>query len=164
MSHSFDQNANETSNVSNSFTFLGISLLVLVTWTIIMTIYEHLKPNAANSNELLSSFSLKKNISSLMSLDRSNPADTINCLHGFRAISLIAILYVHTYIFRFMFTSGNEEVINDFIQTSAALNIASLSLLVEVFFVISATLFTRSTLKALTKWVNWGFWVRVGQI
>jgi len=148
LAENFDKKLFRSEGIAISFIVLCIFILGVVTLAIYATIYDQFKPNSG-ANELLMSFSLKKRLSNLISLDQSKPADAISCLHGIRAISEIAIVYHHAYVFRIMTPSRDQTVFNKFLKTPMATVNGVLSFFVEPFFIISAMLFTRSMLKAL---------------
>ena len=142
--------------VDDNSSFKTTKLLIvtgsLITFLLFLAIYATFLDFRASKtqSDLLSAFSLKKNIKNLFSFDQSTPEDAIHCFNGLRAISTLSIIYLHSYFFRIL-QPTDKIVFNDWVQTRAASAVSSLSTMVDTFFVISAALFTRTMLKELDR-------------
>ena len=152
-------NLNESSALESDDNLCGnvekISTLALATGGLItcligLAIYATFRDFKASKNrsDLLSAFSLKKNIKNLFNFDQSTPKDAIHCFHGFRTLSLFSIIYLHTYFFRAMHPS-DEEAYNEWMKTGISSGVSTLNIAVDSFFVFSAALSTRTMLKEL---------------
>lgn len=130
----------------------SVTSFLLVVLATFGTFYD-LRANTFEKNkkrhEILQSFSLRRNFTNFFDLDQSKHASGIRCLHGIRVLSMLSIISLHTYFFRVFTPFKGSEALQEFMQTSLALTISALHILVEPFFVTSALLFTRSMLKAL---------------
>lgn len=129
----------------------GSVLTVLTALALLATFYDLCTRKRENKSrsELLKSFSLRKNLSNLFSLDQSGSKDAIHCLHGIRALSMFCIIFLHTYVFRILTPFRDEKYLNEWIKTDMASAISSLNMTVDSFFVMSATLSTKTMLKEL---------------
>lgn len=103
----------------------------------------------AKKSEVVRAFSLYSNALSLFSLERTSK--DIKCLHGLRVLSILGIIFLHTVFFRSLSWNLNYAKFEEFPNTNLGLIVASFSMLVDTFFVISAALTTRSVLKELDK-------------
>lgn len=136
----------------NSFHVFGCVTAVLVTFAILSTIYD-LKTkeiNEQNRNQSVLAFSLYKNWKSLFNLKQNNQTDVIECLSGIRVVSTFSIIFLHSVFFRiFPLTIRDETIFKAWLGFRTASSVSALNITVDSFFVISATLATKSMLKDL---------------
>lgn len=116
---------------------------------IISTFYDVRTRRKGERNQLLLSFSLYTNASSLMNMDQTRPPDAINCLHGIRAISILSIIFFHGYFYKTFSPFGKSPEISAWMETRYASTISAMNVFVDSYFVMSAALTTRSMLKDL---------------
>lgn len=127
-------------------------MLVLLGCLVIYSTFYDKKTHgkiAAERNQLLLSFSLYINGSSLMSLDQSRPSDAIKCLHGIRAISILSIIFFHGYFYQTFSPYGKSPAVEAWLRTRFASSLSAVNIFVDSYFVMSAALTTRSMLREL---------------
>jgi len=144
-----DSKPRQPQKLSKGFLALCVITFIVLILATIATTYDQFKHGTEGVNELLMSFSIRRRITNLISLDQKKSADAINCLHGIKAISVIGTFYLHAYFYRVFWPLRNRKMIREFLESDTAAKISGLNILVEFFLVISALLFTRSMLKAL---------------
>lgn len=122
--------------------------LVLATFVIMCT---HLDIRGRiNHRKLLKSFSLRANATKLFNLEENHAAGSISCLHGFRALSILMIIYFHSYFFRSFNPTLNPPVFDEWLKNDKfGATVCALNIIVDSFLVMSACLTTRSMLKEL---------------
>lgn len=103
-----------------------------------------------NPTEIFKAFSLFTNTRNLFNLDE-NKADSISAIHGIRSISIISIIFCHSYWFRAMSPYVSEKHFDEFRETKVASIATAAAISVDSFFVLSGALITRSILKELDR-------------
>lgn len=143
---------NENSTKMTVLLALSASVLaVLIVITVIGTINDQKDENGNNKASKLRSFSLRRNIRSLLSVDQKNSPNDVLCLHGMRTLCTFSIIYLHSYFYRVLAPVGQKNIYSEWGKTEVASRISSLNITVDTFFVISALLLTKSMLKDLDR-------------
>lgn len=133
---------------SLNFRALFTVLAVIATCSTLYDVRSHAVQSQKRS-QLLLSFSIYSNIQKLFSL-KSSSSD-ISCIHGIRALSLIIIVFFHSFFFRIQSSLISEENARNFVHLKFAAFLTTLPIFVESFFVMSGALFTISMLKDLKR-------------
>lgn len=138
----------ENSTSLNIFGCLTAAILTLVT---LCTVYDvrSRKHEKRSRNQVFLAFSLYKNASNLFSLKQKQSLDTIECLYGIRGISIISIIFLHSYYHRAMFPVQQPEQLTNLVERGYGRLIRGVSVSVDSFFLMSGLLVTRSILKDL---------------
>lgn len=115
------------------------------------TIYDLRTRNVAKEkrNQLLMSFSIYTNGSNLLDMTSSRSPTAINCLYGIRVLSIISIMFLHSFFYRILTPFRDEVAFSEWLKTKLASTVSAANISVDSFFVISATLVTRSMLREL---------------
>lgn len=130
----------------------GTILAILIVTTVFSTVMDcQMDDNANKRSSKVASFSLHRNVTSLLSLDQTKSPNDVLCLHGMRAMCTFSIIYLHSYFFRVMAPVGDKNLYTEWGKTEIASRISSLNITVDTFFVISAMLLTKSMLKDLDR-------------
>lgn len=103
-------------------------------------------------NKILSCFNFRKYLLSV--IDFTPNTDEITCFHGFRALALVMVVVMHSIFVIASKIEPHSELYNMKLRGNGFIHPFFLNAVVDVFFVISAILLTRSILKDLRKWVN----------
>ena len=111
---------------------------VIITWT------------QSNPQSALLSFSIGRNISNIFKI-RIPSSKTIDCLHGMRVISMMWVLYGHTFIMFIMTSTINRKNIYDFLLKPESLLVTTAFISVDTFLFISGFLVTWMGLKNVDK-------------
>lgn len=102
-------------------------------------------------NKLLAAFSVYTNGRKLIDITRQTSKNSIDCLLGLRAISVLWIMFGHRFSNQTAFPTRNRLVINEHYEHIYSTIVSSYSIAVDTFFVMGALLLTISTLNALDK-------------
>lgn len=130
----------------------GSVLAVLIVITVIATVNDYQTDENGNKKaSKFKSFSLRRNVRSLLSVDQTKSPNEVLCLHGMRAICTFSIIYLHSYFYRVLAPVGHKNMHTEWAKTEVASRISSLNITVDTFFVISALLLTKSMLKDLDR-------------
>lgn len=142
-------------NATKTVVLLALSgsvLAVLFVITGIATANDYQKDENGNKKALnFKSFSLRRNVRSLLSVDQTKSPNEVLCLHGMRTICTFSIIYLHSYFYRVLAPVGHKNMHTEWAKTEVASRISSLNITVDTFFVISALLLTNSMLKDLDR-------------
>jgi hypothetical protein len=122
--------------------------MIVVTWSTIYDVNTQ-KIETGERNKLLLSFSMYTNGKRLLSLEQSRSTDTINCLNGIRAFSILSIIFLHSFFFRTFTPFRDDSVFNEWIKTKLASSVSAINIFVDSFFVMSGLLVTKTMLKEL---------------
>ena len=136
--------------ISFNYSKLVASLAVIATLSTFYDIRSR-RVNKENRNQFLLSFSIYTNGSNLIKTTQSKSAAEISCLHGIRGLSIISIVFLHSFFFRILTPFRDEKLIKEFLGTKLASTISAGNVSVDSFFVISAMLVTRSMLRELER-------------
>jgi Nose resistant-to-fluoxetine protein, N-terminal domain len=102
-------------------------------------------PKNRKQSEITKIFSLTSNVQDL--IDTESVTGDIKCLHGLRVLSIIGIIFFHTFFHRIMFpfhTSGESPFLT---STLPGRFFVISTTFVDLFFVMSGLLTTRTILK-----------------
>lgn len=126
-----------------------VVLSAFILLVIIQTSYDVIKQKVHDEKpkKEFISFSLYTNTVNLMSLEHSNGA--IKCLDGGKVLSTFAIISFHSSYHRKFFPLMDSRMFKDYDDTLSSFITFGFHYQVEVFFVISGLLVSRSILKEL---------------
>lgn len=146
----YDQNnycktPSERFEITKSWMLMGCIVLALLALSVTGTIHDLI---GSRTNNFLMSFSLHKNVANLFNMEPPN--DTIKCLHGIRALSVVSIVFLHSYYHRALFPVQHPQQLAAFAESFYGRFVISITVSVESFFVMSGMLQTRTVLKELT--------------
>jgi peptidoglycan/LPS O-acetylase OafA/YrhL len=103
---------------------------------------------AATSN-LLKSFSIYRNGDRLVSCQQSTSLDFIHCLNGIRAVSVVCIVWGHTYFISMEQPSINGVVFQEkWTESMFAMVRQNMNIVVDTFFVMGGLLVAKQFFKA----------------
>lgn len=102
-------------------------------------------------NKLLIAFSAYTNGKKLFDVSRSKSPDSINCLHGLRAVSAMWIIFGHRFYLQQMSPLANPAEVREHYDRIYSAIFSSNTLAVDTFFIMGALLVTWSTLRSLDK-------------
>lgn len=131
----------------------GFTTAMLVLLVALSTFYDVRTHNREmkNRNQLFLSFSCYTNATNLFNIEQHQSSDEIKCLHGVRGVSIISIIFLHSYYFRAMFPIHHPNQLNDFIESAYGRFISGITVSVDSFFVMSGMLVTRTILRDLER-------------
>lgn len=89
-----------------------------------------------------------KNSKSLFDLSKSEDPDTIHCLHGLRALSIIWILVGHRYMLTFQRPIANSTAYSKWLETVFSAIVNSHTMAADTFLFMSGLLLTWSLMKS----------------
>lgn len=131
-----------------AFTLFGIIGALLIVSTVYDWYTETWK--LARSESYLA-FSILHNSQKLFAINVKPNANSINCLHGIRSLSMVWIIFSHTIMWYVFVPVLNLRKMRDFQQTAMALVFESAALSVDTFFFLSGLLISWMGLKELEK-------------
>ncbi|CRK88403.1 CLUMA_CG002180, isoform A, partial [Clunio marinus] len=128
--------------------FSIILMTFLMSTSLFYTVYDIFieKRKKINQSKGLLFFSLYTTGRKLFNLKRDGK-EVIGCLEGLRALSILHIVYFHSYFFRLLTTHSDENLLREFLRTRFAEFVSGMHMHVDTFFVISALLTTKAVLK-----------------
>ncbi|KAG5681173.1 hypothetical protein PVAND_010631 [Polypedilum vanderplanki] len=135
----------------NLYDYFAIFLFSLIIFLMVMcTIYEiSMKHKNKKTDQLLTSFSIYTNGAKLFDTTKIKSENSLNCLHGLRALSIIWIITGHR--FSNQFPWGNSIELVEFNKTFLSAIVRAHVMAVDTFFLMGALLMTLSTLKDCEK-------------
>lgn len=116
------------------------------------TIYDVsflIQGSTGDPSSLFSAFSIYRN--SLRLFDTTPNKNSINSLHGLRALSILWIMFGHRVSNQLNFPIANPPAVMDFYNHVYSVMLSSYSIAVDTFLLMAALLLTISTLKAIEK-------------
>jgi hypothetical protein len=99
--------------------------------------------------QILECFSIKSNLKSLLSVEHEK--SSITCLNGLRVISILFIILYHCVQFRFQYPFANGELLSAWNDTMFMKSMSSVTIFVDMFFIMSGLLVARSVLRGLNR-------------
>lgn len=140
----------------------GSSIILLTVLTILLiasflgTFYDvrMRRCEQKSRNKYLMAFSLHKNASNLFDVEQDQSGSAIKCLHGIRAVSIVSIIFLHSFYHRAMFPVLHPETITKLNESIFGNFVSGISVSVDSFFLMSGLLVTRTILKDLDSWVE----------
>ncbi|OAD54557.1 Nose resistant to fluoxetine protein 6 [Eufriesea mexicana] len=136
-------------SVPNETMFISLFFMAIFALTIIAACYDHYKIPA---NELLLSFSLKRNFKKLVSLERRQ--SDIATLHGVRAINAIMLLLAHKSMALFFNPYTNRTEMSEYLGKPWTVIGRAASLYTDPFIMLSGLLTSYSFIGKLKKTGN----------
>lgn len=115
------------------------------------------KTNNGLRNQILSCFSVKRNISSLFGLEE-NDAE-IKCLHGLKAVSVLLLFISLKLISMGRVPYSNRNKLTEFFNSPLSVFLRSSFLYEDIFLLVSGMLASLSLLKGVTSGVK-TFWLK----
>lgn len=79
---------------------------------------------------------------------------SIKSIHGLRGIAILTTIFIHSYWHRLMSSFLSQEEKDEFENTNFAVFLMMCTMVVDIFFVISATLASKSILKDFEGYEN----------
>jgi peptidoglycan/LPS O-acetylase OafA/YrhL len=107
------------------------------------------KFKGVQQNEFIVSFSFYTNGKNYFCLEQKKSTEVITCLNGIRALSILAIIFLHSFFYRIVTPFLDEKYCNEWLKTNFAATVLTLNIFVDTFFVMSGLLMTKSMLKEL---------------
>ena len=101
-----------------------------------------------NPNDLIISFSIYTNGKLLFDVTRSKSPDSINCLHGLRALSVFWIIFGHRFNYQRYYPVTNGVAVFEQFRHIYSVIFTAFDMPVDTFLVMGAMLMTMSTIKA----------------
>ncbi|CAO1316792.1 unnamed protein product [Diamesa tonsa] len=131
--------------------FIAIIVLSVFGFLLVLSSsYEfHLNTKKRKPHELYVAFSVFKNWKNLFDVSESENPDTIHCLHGLRAFSIIWIMVGHRYVLTFLTPIANPTAYNKWMETVFSAVVNSHTMASDTFLFISGLLITWSLMKNL---------------
>lgn len=137
--------------VSNYYLALLYIATTLVTLAVIGTFYDIKTRNqkTGDRHELFLAFSVYSNGKQLFSVQETDTKSAVNSLRGIRALSTFTIIFYHIYYHRAVYPVDDPQAVTMWSETFWGLVTFGLKLAVELFFLMSGLLVTKSILRSL---------------
>lgn len=142
------QHFSVVSEILSSRTIYSFFALLLVVSTIYDVVMRH---KQVEPNKLLIAFSVYTNGQKLFDVRDSSSPNSINCLHGLRALSVMWIIFGHRFTTQKGFPLTNPNVLQENYAHLYSAFLTAFNLAVDTFFVMGALLLTTSILNSLDK-------------
>ncbi|CAO1362003.1 unnamed protein product [Diamesa serratosioi] len=123
--------------------FFGILLLLSTSYDI------YKKTQKRKPHELYVAFSVLTNCRKLFDFRKSEDPNSIHCLHGLRALSILWIMFGHRYVLTTLTPIVNPAAYSTWLETIFSAIVNSHPMAVETFLVISGLLLTWTLMKNL---------------
>jgi hypothetical protein len=127
------------------FTIFGLLLISSTTYDVLMRQQEK------QPHKLYIAFSVYTNGQKLYDITKPKSKNSIDCLNGLRAISLMFVVFGHRIFTQFGSISTNGLKLGEFFETPVSATMVSFHIWVDTFFVMGGLLVTISILNALDK-------------
>ncbi|KAL5292653.1 hypothetical protein ACFFRR_011433 [Megaselia abdita] len=131
-----------------AFSVFGLIGLLLIVSTFYDWYTERLN---LQRNESYLAFSLIHNGQKLFAINVKPNANSINCLHGIRSLSMVWVIFGHTLLWYLLIPMMNLRKVDDWKQTAMALVFETGIISVDTFFFLSGLLISWMGLKELEK-------------
>jgi hypothetical protein len=137
-------------STSKLLVVLCVSSMTLLVLNATATIYDFkLRKFPHKRNPWLIAFSLYSNGSNLFNVIRTN--DTLPSLYCIRFLATIFVTFMHAFGYRFLFPAFDSTVVTQFLTGVFRALVIFNATSVEIFFVLSGLIATKSTMKSMKK-------------
>lgn len=139
--------------ILDTIDWIAISIFCLIGLLILCsTIYDVISKERGNLQiPGLVAFSLYVNMNILFKVSSKKSANIISCLNGIRCMSIIWIIFGHSYMINLLLPNANSKDIVEWAQTPFSMFLQSGTISVDSFFFLSGLLLIWASLKEMER-------------